>query len=251
MRYAVISSLDGARAPDTVLDATMTRARSIAPASVADDDEAVPLYLVRWPGLVAALVSAADEDDLLDILDETANPEGCTWTVYRGPVCIEFSLKADVKIEQTDEPRERPLSSEQVQIGDVSSICEREGMEAIIPAFSDTAAEMVDAIMRKAFPHLYKVVDTLRETLPEDEVRAALRLELDALVRASWQHEQTKRRPDQDSRVAAMMGTSPRLVARWAEQAALAEERAREAPPPKTPTRPGGKRKPKKPSPTR
>lgn len=45
----------------------------------------MPLYLVRWPGLVAAFINAADEDDLQDVLDEAANPEGCTWSEYDGP----------------------------------------------------------------------------------------------------------------------------------------------------------------------
>jgi uncharacterized protein (DUF2267 family) len=61
-------------------------------------------------------------------------------------------------------------------------------------------ARLIDAITHEAFPALHAVVDTLRETLPEDEVRAALREELNTLIRASWQHGQTKRRPDQDSR---------------------------------------------------
>ena len=202
----------------------------------------MPLYLVRWPGLVAALVSAADEDELLDTLDETANPEGCTWSVYRGPVCIEFSLNADVKIDEPDTPHDRPLSPEHVQIGDVSRICDRELMTAAIPAYSDTAYDMVEEITRKAFPALHAVVDTRRDTLPENEVRGALRDELELLVKSSWQHEQTKRRPDQESRVAAMMGTSPRLVAHWTKRAAEADEHARPTPPKK----PGpGRRKPK------
>lgn len=207
----------------------------------------MPLYLVRWPELVAALVSVPDEETLLDILDETANPEGCTWSVYRGPICIEFSLNADVAVAETDVPRDRPLSPEHVRLGDVSSICDRDVMRARIPSDSETAGAMVAAITRKAFPLLHDVVDTSHETLPEEDVRQALRGELDALVRASWQHEQTKRRPDQDSRVAAMMGTSPRLVAGWAKQAASAEERARRPPSPKKPGAPRSKRKSKEP----
>lgn len=207
----------------------------------------MPLYLVRWPGLVAALVSAADEEELLDTLDESANPEGCTWSVYRGPVNIEFTLNVDISIDEKDAPRERPLQPEQVRIGDVSRICQRDLVSAAITADADTSYEMVKTIMRKAFPELQRVVDTEHEQLPENEVRAALRAELDLLVKATWQHEQTKRRPDQDSRIAAMMGTAPRLVARWAKQSALAEERAREEPPSGKPTAPRRKRKPKNP----
>nr|MBA3539360.1 hypothetical protein [Deltaproteobacteria bacterium] len=57
----------------------------------------MPLYLVRWPHLTAALASVPNEDALLALLDEIRNPEGCTWSVYRGPLFIEFDLKADVE----------------------------------------------------------------------------------------------------------------------------------------------------------
>jgi len=229
----------------------MFAARRVERLLLRRDDPDVPLYLVRWPGLVAALITAADEDDLVDILDETANPEGCTWSVYRGPVCIEFTLNAAVNIDEKDEPRQRPLERDQIRIGDVSRICNRDTMTATIPGDSDTAYKMVESITRTAFPAVHAVVDTPRETLPEAQVRAALQAELDVLVKSSWQHEQTKRRADPDSRIAATMGTSPRLIAHWNKQRAAAEERARDAPPPKKPTRPSGKPGPKKPTRTR
>jgi hypothetical protein len=208
------------------------------------DDPGMPLYLVRWPGLVAALVSATDEDDLIDILDETANPEGCTWSVYRGPVNIEFSINAENQIEEAEKPRERPLEPEQIRLGDVSRVCERDVMTAYIPLDSDTAYNMVEAITKKAFPALHAVVSQRGEELPEYAVRSALSKELDVLVQASWQHQQTKRRPDRDSRLAAMMGTSPRHVAQIAKRAEEATKR--EPPPPKKPTKPASPRKPKK-----
>jgi hypothetical protein len=195
------------------------------------------MYLVRWPGLVAALVTAADEDDLIDILDETANPEGCTWSVYRGPVYVEFSLNAEVEIREPEpkarEPRERPLEPSEIRLGDVDRIREREVMTPYVPG-AETADRMIDAITKRAFPALHRVLHPYRESLPEKEIRAALRDELAVLVQASWQHQQTKRRPDQDSRIAAAMGTSPRLVAHWAKRAAGAEAR-RTPPPPKKP----------------
>ena len=51
----------------------------------------MPIYLVRWPDLSAALVKASSEDELVEILDEVANPDGSTWSVYRGPLFLEFS----------------------------------------------------------------------------------------------------------------------------------------------------------------
>lgn len=41
----------------------------------------MPLYLVRWPEMNASLVSARDEEDLLDTLDQVADSEGASWTV--------------------------------------------------------------------------------------------------------------------------------------------------------------------------
>ncbi len=194
----------------------------------------MPMYLVRWPGLVAALVTAADEDDLIDILDETSNPEGCTWSVYRGPVYLEFSLNAKVEIAEPNEPRDRPLEPAEVRLGDVDRIRERDVMTAYVPE-SETADRMVDAITKRAFPALHGVLQPYRESLPEEEIRGALREELSVLVQASWKHQQTKRRPDQESRIAAAMGTSPRLVAHWTKRAAEAEAEGRSTPPKKKP----------------
>lgn len=203
----------------------------------------MPLYLVRWPGLQAALVSAPNEDKLLEHLDEIANPEGCTWSIYRGPVYLEFALNAHVEIDGLDEPPTRPLQPDDVHIRDVSRICERDLMSVTVPLDADAASEMVETITRKAFPELHAVIDTDRETLPAEEVRGALRRELDELVKASWQQQQTKRRPDRASQVAATMGTSPGLVERWGKAYAAQEARKREAPPPKKPPSRPRKRK--------
>jgi hypothetical protein len=206
----------------------------------------VPIYLVRWPGLAAALVSAANEDELLTTLDETENPEGCAWSVYRGPINIEFTLNAEIEIDEREGPRGRPLEPGQVRVGDVSRICRRELLTAGIAPDADISDEMVNTIMRKAFPELHAVVETAGEELPEEQVRAALGAELELLVKASWQTEQTKRRPDKASRVAAAMGTAPRLVTHWAKQAAAQHARAAKPSPPKKPSPPRGRRKPPK-----
>jgi hypothetical protein len=55
----------------------------------------MPIYLVRWPDLSASLVRAPSEEHLLDILDQTANPEGCEWEEYDGPLAIDFRLPAE------------------------------------------------------------------------------------------------------------------------------------------------------------
>lgn len=208
----------------------------------------MPLYLVRWPGLVAALVSAADEDELLDILDETANPEGCTWGLYRGPLYIELALNVEHSIEGTGTARELPLDPSHVQVGDVSRICERDVMRAVLDPDSETSANMIDAITKQAFSAFYPVLRKARETIPEAEVRDAVRAELDNVIRASWQQQQTKRRPDRESRVATTLGTSPRLVGIRSETAAAAEKRAGRRSAPRKPTKPTRRGPGKKPT---
>ena len=44
----------------------------------------MPIYLVRWPDLSASLVRARHEDDLIDTLDQVANPEGMRVVRVRG-----------------------------------------------------------------------------------------------------------------------------------------------------------------------
>lgn len=202
------------------------------------DDAPVPLFLVRWPGLVAALVSAANEDELLDILDETANPEGCTWSLYRGPLYVELALNVEHSIEGRGKARDLPLEPSEVQVGDVTRVCERDVMRAVLDLDSETSANMIDAITKQAFPSLYPVLRKVRETIPEDEVRDAVRAELDTLIRPSWQQQQTKRRPDRESRVAATLGTSPRLVGRRAKTVRAAGKRAGVRSTPRKPTKP-------------
>jgi hypothetical protein len=59
----------------------------------------MPLYVMRCPDLTAALVRAANEDELFEILDQVADPEGCTWAEYEGPLFLEFELAAHVDVE--------------------------------------------------------------------------------------------------------------------------------------------------------
>jgi hypothetical protein len=66
-------------------------------------DDAMPLYIVRWPGFRASLVKAQNEEELVDVLDEVADPAGCKWAVYRGPLWIDFDIPLDVEWEEFEE----------------------------------------------------------------------------------------------------------------------------------------------------
>ena len=80
----------------------------------------MPLYLVRWPWLTASLVSARDEDDLLDTLDQVADTEGATWTVYRGPLWVDFEVPAEYRIEE--KTAGEPLRPDEIVVDDVSKV---------------------------------------------------------------------------------------------------------------------------------
>jgi hypothetical protein len=201
----------------------------------------VPLYLVRWPDLSAALVNAKNEDALINILDEVANPEGCTWEKYVGPLFIDFAVNAKVSVTARERGDDRPLRPDELRVDDVSRICNRDILTATVAANSETADDMVDAILETAFPALHAAIhESDGIELAEDDVRSAVMEELDVLVKATWRQQQTKRRDDHVSRVAAAMGTSPRHVENLARAAERAEAKGktRPTPRPRKPTPP-------------
>lgn len=181
----------------------------------------MPVYLVRWPDLSAALVRATSEEELENALDEIDDPEGCEWNVYRGPLFIEFALPVPFEVKQRG-PARAPLEPGDIAVGEVSALLEGYALQASIPE-GDTAYMMVEAVLRRAFPHVFRALRKDDGEPTELELREAVAGELQALVRASWRHEQLRRRDDPESRLAVEMGTTPGLVRRWYE-AAGAEE---------------------------
>ena len=185
----------------------------------------MPIFLVRWPDLSAALVKAGSEDELIDVLDEIANPEGCTWSVYRGPLFIEFSLP--VRFQVTDRGEcAGPIRPDDVVVEDVSGLREAEPLEVSL-AEGDTGADMCRAIEKKAFPHVFRARHDRDDEPSNAELRQAVEAELQTLARASWRREQVRRREDPESKLAAEMDAPVRLVRRWVEAASAPQ------PPPK------------------
>src|ERR1043165_2144428 len=103
----------------------------------------MPIYLVRWPDLSAALVTAGSEEKLVEILDEVANPEGCTGSVYRGPLFLEFSLpvRFDVK---TRDGRVGPIPPGDIVVEDVSGLQEGAFLNVEIGG-ADTGGDLAEA----------------------------------------------------------------------------------------------------------
>lgn len=177
----------------------------------------MPMYLVRWPDLSAALVKAASEDELLVLLDEVANSDGCTWRVYKGPLFLEFALPVGFEVKDHDE-RTGPIRREDIVVNDVSGLQEGAPLE-ITFAQGDTGGETSRAIEKLAFPRVFQVRHDHDEEPGEAELREAVAAELATLVRTSWRWEQVSRRDDLESRIAVDLGASPALVRRLAEEA--------------------------------
>src|SRR6266581_2015799 len=76
------------------------------------------IYLVRWQDLSASLVQAETEEHLLDILDQVGNPDDCEWSIYEGPLFIDFRLPVEWSLK--DGRRATPVTPEQVVIGNVA-----------------------------------------------------------------------------------------------------------------------------------
>lgn len=165
----------------------------------------MPLYLVRWPDLSFSLVSARNEDDLRIVLDEVSDPGGCRWKVYRGPLFLDFSLRAAV---ERDEPHPgRPIT--QIRVKDASEIVQQ-------PVFSlndvaaDSACEMWEEILAFAFPHLAKYYAGVYESEKSDagELKEALLKELEALGQHSWKWAAVQRRTDPEGLLMQTLGVT-------------------------------------------
>ena len=174
------------------------------------------LYLVRWPDLSCTLVTARDEDHLGYLLDEVGNPEGCRWTEYDGPVFIDFHLPVRITIDWPEQAG-RPLSPEAVQIEDLDLLAQHEDLQAEVGA-GDTAAEMLETIMKFAFPATAEMYcGAPAEVLDESQLRDALRADLMLLTESSWRWAHTERtaRDDSIAKVAVEMDAPMGLAKHW------------------------------------
>ncbi len=131
----------------------------------------MPLYLVRWPTLVASIVRADDEDHLTDILDEVASPGDAVWTEYHGPLWVDVPLGIEARFEDDDWTLEGVEAAAKEPL--LGAKLDREG--------SDTSSEMFDAILGMAFPHLFELIEGQVEDedeLKSEDVRHAAMLDL-------------------------------------------------------------------------
>jgi hypothetical protein len=171
------------------------------------------LYLVRWPDLSCTLVTACDEDHLIYLLDEVGNPVGCRWTEYDGPVFIDFHLPVRITIDWPEQAG-RPLSPEDIQIEELELLARHEDIQAQVGS-GDTAGEMLETIMKFAFPATAKMYcDAPDEVLDESQLRDALRADLMLLAESSWRraHMERTARDDSVAKLAVDMDAPIELV---------------------------------------
>jgi hypothetical protein len=187
----------------------------------------MPIYLVRWPDLSASLVRARDEDDLIDTLDQVANPEGCEWSVYKGPLFIDFRLPAAWRI-QDARPGD-PVAPEHVVVEDVGRMATEPIVEAMALSLAgDDGCATGMAILRTAFPVLHAAIEKLEESdeelasegvVPEAALREALYGELVRRLQWSWRRAQLSRKTDPLSALARQMDLPMALAQKYAELA--------------------------------
>ncbi len=121
----------------------------------------MPIYVVRWPREEAALIRARNERELMDILDEVADPGCVRWAVYDGPLWVSFGLR--MKPWQGD--------GHDVEV-DTEALVDGVATHGEMPLVVDrgegeTAWEMNQAISRWALPHLHAVVDAWASETPD------------------------------------------------------------------------------------
>ncbi len=158
----------------------------------------MPIYVVRWPNLSAALVRAESEDHLIDLLDELADPGGCKWEEYDGPLWVEFELP--VTFDQKNTEGNRPLSLDDLEITEVDArLIDAPKYQDLRTPETDTGAEMHEAVCKFAFPALYAVKPDDKGNFEQGEIRRALLEDLRPLVEGSWRDAAFEKRTDPDA----------------------------------------------------
>lgn len=176
----------------------------------------MPVYIVRWPELVVSLVSARDEEELAYRLDEAADPGGCTWQVYKGPLWVDFKLPVEVDIGVREDKR-RPLSPADVEV-EIDEL-ERDPWQ-LVPSESqaaDTPGEMYERLRRFAFPALQRALDAAPDGDPEaidlETVKAAVAEDLQPLFEYTWRQAQLEKRDDPEAELMRQMGVTMKFGA--------------------------------------
>jgi hypothetical protein len=161
----------------------------------------MPLFLVRWPHLRASIIRARDEEHLKDILDEVDDPGGCTWSLYRGPLWVDFW----VPVEFVPKFREDglPMTSDEFELKGVEALVDDVRMKVSAERDSETSLQMETAVLEKAFPATAKLAESSYEAGGKvAELETALREDLKPLLQYDWRlaNEQRAEGPEAEAR---------------------------------------------------
>jgi len=176
----------------------------------------MPIYVVRWPEPLVSLVSARNEEELKYRLDEAADPGGCTWQIYKGPIWVDFELPVEVDIGDREDKR-RPLSPEDVKV-DIGELArEPWQLEPSDSLGADTAHEMYERIRRFAFPALQRALETAPDGDPEsldlEAVKAAVAEDMQPLLEYTWRQAQLEARDDPEAEIMRQLGVTVKFGA--------------------------------------
>ena len=188
----------------------------------------MPIYLVRWPDLSASLVQAEGEEHLLDVLDQVGNPDDCEWSIYEGPLFIDFRLPVEWSIQ--DDRRATPVAPHQAVIGDVGPMTTGNIVEAmqLCLASGDDGYETGAEVLRLAFPKLHAAMERFygsgepldgETVIPEGELRKVLHAELERFFLGTWRRAQLGNKTDAISKLAHEMDLPVKLARQYGEMA--------------------------------
>ena len=188
----------------------------------------MPIYLVRWPDLSASFVQADNEAHLLDTLDQAGNADDCEWSIYDGPLFIDFRLPVEWSI--PDNRSGTPVAPQEIVLGDVARIASGNVVEAmqLCLADADDGYETGAEVLRQAFPMLHEAIERSsgrgdpldrEDALPEAELRVALHAELGRFLRGSWRRAQLEKKTDAISMLAREMDLPIELARTYEEMA--------------------------------
>jgi hypothetical protein len=165
----------------------------------------MPIYIVRWPSFSVSLVRAPNEDDLMDVLDEVADPGACRWAVYRGPLWIDLDLP--VRIHETKGGKSPPSVAD-VQVEGAEELLGHEELPyRVSPGDCETGGEMVSAVTKWAFPNLGKLFDRMDDTpLSKKELAAAIRSDAIDFLKYAWRAAHVSRGSDFKSALLTQLG---------------------------------------------
>jgi len=188
----------------------------------------MPIYMVRWPELRVSLVSASNEKELRHRLDEVADPGGCTYEVYDGPLWVDFELPVEVDLGDREDKR-RPLSPEDVKI-DIGELAQDPSRLMLSDAESaDTGYEMCEQLREFAFPALHRVLEDPpggdREALDPETLKAAVTEDLQPLIEYTWRQAQLEARNDPEAELMKRFGVTVKVGA-FEEQDSSSDDRS-------------------------